>query len=132
MSNADDDILSSILSADDQLPEDKPKVLEPERKDTFRNMAPARRCRYGWECRDRMRCTFYHGEMSDLRTQFCNCVEPGCPKPHPERRHAMKRKRVICNNCGGEHLVTACPSIKCYKCERYGHFANACGKIRRQ
>jgi hypothetical protein len=130
MSNED---IYAILSADDCLLD--PPARECTRsarscEDKFCNMAPARRCRYGWECRDRMRCSFYHGEMSDLRTQFCDCVELECPKPHPERRH-VKRKRLVCNNCGGEHLVTVCPHIKCFKCERYGHFANACGKARR-
>ena len=80
-----------------------------------------------------MQCTFYHGDAADLERQFCSCVEVACLKPHPDRRRpAAKRGRdVCCNNCGGEHIVLVCPHIKCFKCERYGHFANMCGKVQR-
>jgi hypothetical protein len=33
---------------------------------------------------------------------------------------------LVCKNCEGDHLVTECPRVKCYKCERYGHLANRC------
>jgi len=139
MSN-DDDILSAILSSDEHLLDDRSNTdgnraevshAEVSTHDLFRNMAPARRCKYGSRCRDRMQCTFYHGDGADLSRQFCSCVDISCPKPHPDRRRAAKRGRIVCNNCGGEHLVTVCPCIKCFKCERYGHFANMCGKIQR-
>jgi hypothetical protein len=137
MSN--DNIVHAILHEDDDdspVNDDqrKAKALDCEDRnmtDRFINMAPARRCKFALECRNRMYCSFYHGAAADLARQFCSCVDIECPKPHPDRRRRIKRGRIVCNNCGGEHLVTACPSIKCYKCERYGHLANVCGKVRR-
>ena len=101
-------------------------VSSPECKDEFYELAPGRQCKWGASCRNREQCTYYHGNTSDLARQFCNCDNLDCLKPHPYRR--KKRKRLTCNKCGDDNLVTNCPYVKSFKCHRFGHLANACKK----
>jgi len=98
-------------------------------------LAPSRLCKFGERCRERLQCSYIHTTQRGFEKSFCYCNDAMCVKPHPNRRKLSnksnnnmdrKRKRLVCKNCEGDHLVTECPLVKCYKCERFGHLANKC------
>lgn len=97
------------------------------------NLAPSRLCKFGERCRERMQCSYIHSTDKGLERAFCFCEEPLCVKPHPNRAkdktESRKRKRLVCKNCGEDHIVNECPRVKCYKCLRYGHLANKCRSV---
>ena len=101
----------------EQLDENPPEPL-PDR-----NYAPSKPCRYGLACKDhqKLQCSFFHSTRDELRTMFCQCKMHNCIFPHP-----LRRRKIICTKCSGEHLVIHCPKVKCSNCYRYGHIARNC------
>ena len=96
-------------------------------------LAPSRLCKFGERCRERLQCSYIHTTERGFERSFCYCDDAMCVKPHPNRRSIKsnnnmdrKRKRLVCKNCEGDHLVTECPRVQCYKCQRFGHLANKC------
>ena len=97
----------------------------------YTRLAPSRKCKWGKSCREIGVCSYYHGDLAALSTQFCYCSDVDCPKPHPNRAKKVARRKVnregastqslVCKKCGGPHRVTECPDIQCFKCKRWGH-----------
>ena len=132
-------LLSDLLdepeaSLEDESPKDDTRACAKRTREqeyicTDFNLAPSRQCKFGERCRERMQCSYIHSTDRGLERAFCYCDEPLCVKPHPNRaknKTDTKRRRLICKNCNGDHMVTDCPYVKCYKCLRYGHLANNC------
>ena len=51
----------------------------------FSQYAPSGKCKCGKDCREIVVCSYYHGDISSLETQFCSCVDVKCPKTNPNR-----------------------------------------------
>jgi len=117
-----------------------------------RNLRPARRCKFGSECKFRMNCSYIHAtfdeiERRKLAVQFCYCTDSLCCRPHPDRvPPPRKRMRdfdsndmhfrrdpilILCTNCKKPgHKVMYCPHLRCDYCKRYGHIASVCEERR--
>lgn len=101
----------------------------------FRPSKPSKRCKFGDKCfeREKLLCSYYHGNDPLLATQFCYCMDGNCILPHPKRAKATRKnradtdqKKLICKSCGGSHTIHFCPHMKCNECNRWGHMAPVC------
>lgn len=150
----DDDDYDKLIEEYKEVKEERDNgYLQPPEPHYNPKFKPSKRCIHGSRCNRRATCSFYHFE-SDTKyyeTAYCKCTDMNCLFAHPNRviskpnRVAPKRNEperfhpyrsshsssssstnLICKKCGGSHVVTLCPLLKCNKCARFGHLASRC------
>ena len=112
-------------------------------------------CWFGWRCKYRSTCSYYHGAGSH-NSMACACDDTNCPLTHPRRANSPHEPpghggliggahrdywgsgvwrsggrrppaSYVCKFCKAtDHYLKECPLAVCVRCGRQGHTAPDC------
>lgn len=101
-------------------PNVSPQIVES--KGGFRG-AP---CKFGWNCKRKESCSFYHGERCAEYEKKCICKNLECPYTHT-LRVKKRNEQHRCKRCHtSEHSFAYCPKNVCTLCKQDGHISSVC------